>query len=586
MQTWTALRLARKIEPWLPHFEAAPEARAAWQQLLGGPTAASYDGILEKHPTAAPDSSGRARLRKGAVCPLKVKELDLPAPGSSPVDMTSLSTGVAAFLDDFKHKMLRRDDQVDWEAYSTQRAYGDPVLKSKKEKLALTARLWACGALGFVDTVEEEVELFSVVKKYDDDGLLVSRPVWDLRKGNMKWHSPPFVPLGSPASFVNLDLSDTDANGDPVSVTSVTGDISAMFTRCQTPPAIWPWFTLGGISIKDFVKYMAEQGVTVIPPEGAVALAVTVLLMGWSWAPFLCQTLLCSCLDAIHGPEAEDGRRVYGCPTPQLAGAQHAKGLELISWAYMDDFGAAATTGSCADPVGTARSWLQKSRDGLTSRGFLVHKEEETDGIRTLGAVAEPGPYSIGLARPKIALLKAGTEDFVRQKRIWPEHLEKIVGLWSWALLFQRCALSFLDETYHFIRNSRQDVQLWLPEEVRQELLALAALSFLLFTNMQTPWLLQVFATDSCDKGFGVVKTEASLAELRAEARHTEMRGWTVALEDTYADIEESIWQDDDDARNHSVHDLMDAARPEAPSTPRVFRVLHLFAGDRREKDV
>ena len=185
--------------------------------------------------------------------------------------MTSLSTGVAAFLDDFKHKMLRRDDQVDWEAYSTQRAYGDPVLKSKKEKLALAARLWACGALGFVDTVEEEVELFSVVKKYDDVGRLISRPVWDLRRGNMKWHSPPFVPLGSPASFVNLDLSDTDANGDPVSVTVATGDIPAMGTRSQTPPAIWSGFTLGDISITDFVNYRAEQGMTVIPPEETVA---------------------------------------------------------------------------------------------------------------------------------------------------------------------------------------------------------------------------------------------------------------------------------------------------------------------------
>ena len=69
MQARTALRLACLFEPWTPHVKAASEARAAWKQLLMGPTTASYDGLLERHPAAAPDPSGRVVLLTGAVFP-------------------------------------------------------------------------------------------------------------------------------------------------------------------------------------------------------------------------------------------------------------------------------------------------------------------------------------------------------------------------------------------------------------------------------------------------------------------------------------------------------------------------------------
>ena len=105
-------------------------------------------------------------------------------------------------------------------------------------------------------------------------------------------------------------------------------------------------------------------------------------------------------------------------------------------------------------------------------------------------------------------------------------------------------------------------------------------------TNLKAPWLLDAFATDSNDTGFGVTVTAATVSELREEARYCELRGWTVALEDSYAEIEESIWADGAD---QNVQDLAESATPGPapwPRSRRSFRVLHLFPGFRRKEDV
>ena len=64
---------------------------------------------------------------------------------------------------------------------------------------------------------------------------------------------------------------------------------------------------------------------------------------------------------------------------------------------------------------------------------------------------------------------------------------------------------------------------------------------------MEQPWSLNVFATDSSDYGYGACVTKATLEEVRQEAQYTELRGWTVQMEDVYTDLEDAEWQPDDD---------------------------------------
>ena len=57
----------------------------------------------------------------------------------------------------------------------------------------------------------EKLCVFIVLKKYVDPDckrVASTRLVWDLRKSNLRWKTPPWVPLGSPLSMSYVDLSD------------------------------------------------------------------------------------------------------------------------------------------------------------------------------------------------------------------------------------------------------------------------------------------------------------------------------------------------------------------------------------------
>ena len=104
-------------------------------------------------------------------------------------------------------------------------------------------------------------------------------------------------------------------------------------------------------------------------------------------------------------------------------------------------------------------------------------------------------------------------------------------------------------------------------------------------TDLRAPWFLTAFSTDASDAGYGVCSTRASKEELREEARYCELRGWTVCLEDAYADVEESVCAQDSNNAGDWVDDV-EASIPVAPSALKGFRVLHLFSGFRRKGDL
>ena len=84
-----------------------------------------------------------------------------------------------------------------------------------------------------------------------------------------------------------------------------------------------------------------------------------------------------------------------------------------------------------------------------------------------------------------------------------------------------------------------------------------------------------------------MVTTSSSIQEIRAEAQHCEQRGWCVALEDEYAEVEASVFREEGIGHCDMVPIPEKTLPPVQVDTKRrTFRLLHLFSGFRRMWDV
>ena len=337
------------------------------------------------------------------------------------------------------------------------------------------------------------------------------------------------------------------------------------------------------------MTYMTSRGHCLTKPDGRQHLAITVLVMGWSWAPFLAHSALTDILDGIHGLKARNNRLVYGAPAPQWD-VRSPIDWAPITWAYIDDYGAilAPRPGTSSTAAQTSiDTWATKTREGLAALKLPVHKEAQGEGLDSvLGAVMSGRPYTISIPRDKMVLMILATGHLAQMKVVIGSALERVLGQWSWALMMRRQALAILGETYRWAQEHRHS-QGVLPEAVRAELCMLAALGPWMCTNLETPWLLRVFATDASLEGYGVVSTMAPIDDIKGEARYTETKGWTVCVNDTYDDVEEAVWADPQGGVSiDTFEESYSAVPPPLQPLQRVFRVAHLFSGHRRHGDL
>ena len=552
-------KILSRWSEWSDVFQGAPEASTACARLLG-PVSVGYGGLEEmKEEKGLLDSKGRPRLPKGALCDVDVDELALPPPGSSTVALVSVSPEAKAYFDEMTSRMLRGADDFDSRAHASQRVYQDASLRSKAARLHLARRLWEAGALEFTSECVETLSLFGVVKKYDEEGRCSIRPVWDERRANHRWLPPPFVPLGSPMCFCHLDLSDLKKDE---AIFHVAADIPDIFTRLRTRQCAWPYFVIKGIHPKEFADYLEEKGLKATVPKGARYVAVSVLVMGWSWAPFLAHSALLALLDVAHGKDAALRRFVYGSPVPQFSADNHE---DQVTWGYIDDFGA-AQIGKRKDglPQGLAE-WRERSRQALADVGLPVHKETQGEGVEALGAVVTQDPCRVGVTKEKVLLLVLATEQATRTGLTSIRVVERLLGLWGWVILFARPALSIVSQCYHFTRGGDRSKVRRLPAEVVRELRCLCALAPFFSTDLSLSWLCKVYATDSSNEGYGVTSTQSTLDEIREEARYCELRGWTACMEDLYGNVEESLASDSVPGQSEDLEDCILSASPLPP---------------------
>ena len=150
-----------------------------------------------------------------------------------------------------------------------------------------------------------------------------------------------------------------------------------------------------------------------------------------------------------------------------------------------------------------------------------------------------------------------------------------------------RPALSIFQATYRAIQRFKDDEWAEMWPSVRWELMAMVAIRPLIFARLGRPWLTKVGLTDASYLGAGILESEATLTELRKEARLTAPKGWfaDAALEES--DSEEdaaSLFIDDDLVQGGPPEELKVMAP--LPASTEIYRVAHLFAGFRRPGDL
>ncbi|CAK0825583.1 unnamed protein product [Prorocentrum cordatum] len=438
--------------------------------------------------------------QRGKVMPFVSGEASLPPAGTQPCDIRMISPKARYYFDRFHERMCLPPSQVDEADIEKTRAYMDPSLRSRSARLQFALRLWESGMLGFTDICRAEVSVFFVMKKVNEAGQFILRPVWDLRQVNKRFQKPPHLSLGSPMAMAELDLSDEITDGRVLQ--STWGDVPDYFHRCKSCSELWPYMVFGGVTIPQLLKELKRQGKGVpAVPKGARYLCLVVMLMGFSWSPAIChgalEDLLCDLPGFPRGAQL-----VHGRVPPSFSETA------FIYWVFMDDF--ASMTLQQDEMSGVAEAVREHAGKKLKEVGLDMHK----DGVGaamplSLGVTITQRPHRLMAAQEKVKNVIGATKALLDRGRATPTELSRIIGSWVWLAMCCRAAFCMLDACYKFVTKYGDDDQvhiLW--ESVTNELYMLYHLAPLMYTHLESKWSSSVFATDASEEGLGVVETE------------------------------------------------------------------------------
>ena len=207
--------------------------------------------LMEKRARREARASGVGLApERGELCRLCVELLDLPAPGTKAIPLESVSMKAAHLLQNFERLMLDPGGEALLDKAAATRAFEDSALLDDKSRMQLAARMWRGGMLVEIDEVLYPVSLFSVVKKTvstESGWTTVQRLIFDNRRGNVLWRTPPWVPLCGPGPFSAIDAS---AAPEGWQMSGATGDVSNWYYRLAIPRRMASYFGLGGVSTR------------------------------------------------------------------------------------------------------------------------------------------------------------------------------------------------------------------------------------------------------------------------------------------------------------------------------------------------
>jgi len=321
--------------------------------------------------------------------------------------------------------------------------------------------------------------------------------------------------MGSLSSLCELDLS--ARNSGDSELMGVTGDVPDFYYRVRMPLELAGFFWLEDLDPSALRQALSLEGIDAPELEVAEAVGVSVLCMGWNWAPWFAQNLLGEVLQT-QVPDFSDASAMrHGQPPPAISTEQPVAHME-----YIDDYGAIIM-----QPRGTrlAATVQEQARAALHRVRLDVHKETLGAVFDLLGAEVRLDRRGVWPKAAKYALVISATRFVVECSRASPKQVEVLLGHWTHYALLQRMLFAVMDEVYAFVRSGSL-TEVVVPAGVRRELAMLVALAPLVRADLSLDWCPVVSMVDAGPKLGAVVYSEFSTAEVAREGRLGLVSGW------------------------------------------------------------
>ena len=404
------------------------------------------------------------------------------------------------------------------------RAYADPNLRGRRrgkgdglERLALrflasgmaipTRR--AAGAPGLC--------MFTVLKKFRDNGDQEQRIVFDMRAVNQAWRSPPPCTMGSLTALAQVEL------GQDGAVEILAGDVPDMFYMMQLPHSFAPHLWLEGLDFEYVRACALRDGDSPERWEGADSIGMVVPVMGLSWSPIWAQTAINSVMRGVLPELPAGARRDHGADRFTLG----AQGKAYTT--FIDDWCIVCKEATREAAQRESARVLEDTRAALHAKGFGCHKVQQGTQVTNLGAVVDGQARELRPVREKLRELQRATRHAARQSKLSVNELQRLLGHWAWWATLSRGLFSVFEESYAFLFSENRTV----PYEVRAELSMAADLAPMVFSRLDRPYDPEVAMVDAGPE-FGAVvvgrpKEPPHGSGTSSETKPADVSRWRVA---------------------------------------------------------
>lgn len=494
---------------------------------------------------------------RGEMWPARVVDVDLPPDGNIPVWIGKLSRRVRVTLERYEEVMLnprvsqeRRDHPIT--------PYHDPEFQREGQALALACRMWRSGMLAETKEVEEEISLFTVVKKVEQpSGRIVLRLIVDARHGNQAWREPPWTPMAGPGALGGISFRKGVRKGGRFD--AACGDLPDFFYTLELPADFVKYFVLKDVTTAEVRAALEREGYKGVLPDVLKGdrLGLRVVPMGWSWAVWIAQNCLLGVITSCL-PEASHERvLVQGTRAPLV---DLEEDMDWVAWAYVDDFGVLGLLPDGLPPEkGVVRVLYYRIRAKFVEMGFRVHKEEKGSTITALGLrighldAALPGRISATapprsekdeqgelpreeriLLRPpdaRLADMVYGTEELISMDSVPVAWVHSVLGIWTYYMLLRRAALSVFRSIYRYVEDYHPEQVIVTPLDVKLELAGARHLAKLLEMDLTLGISLEMILGDASPWGGAVGCGIGTEEEVEAEYRWMSKGGFYTVRE-------------------------------------------------------
>jgi hypothetical protein len=300
-------------------------------------------------------------------------------------------------------------------------------------------------------------------------------------------------------------------------------DLDNFYHRLRLPEVWWKWFALPAVRVSDL-------GIDIgggYAADSLVYPCCKTLPMGWSHSVFLAQAIhehlidtrvpLLKRADRIirhakdgdativqlkHGTRGHVYEAVTLCTSTLPSPVGDFDINRMRHSIYIDDLNLYHT-----DPI--AMSMAMDDYIAVMASVNLPAKPSKVvrpsaDGVECLGVWVDGRAAEVGVAVPKLQVLRASTARLLDIGRCSGRELAHIIGRWNWAMLVRRPAMAVFSAVYRYIECAHDDrFTLW--PSVRRELWTVIRLAPLLFASINADWAPIIIASDASEIASGVV---------------------------------------------------------------------------------